>query len=163
LICCSIVALLLFVVIVGCGVNPVNTSECYYSRALKSNIENKMRSHPFWLVLVPTMIIPSSQAASSRHVHQGKVEPFLPGDPQVSLDQQASEILAAEKPHQTKIQSGECSIESVDDEMESIATCVTTDTPKTIDAPKRMSLTRYVLVASVVGLIMYDVHLYLSQ
>jgi hypothetical protein len=108
------------------------------------------------------MIITSSQAAS-HNLHEGKA--FLQGDPQVSLDQQSSEIMAAKKPHQTKIiQSGECSVESsVDDEMESITTYVTTDTPKSIDAPKRMSLTRYVLAASVVGLIMYNVHLYFSQ
>merc|ERR1719356_1365891 len=41
------------------------------------------------------------------HAHVGKLEPFQPGDPQVSLDGRAKGILKAGKPYQTQTQSGE--------------------------------------------------------
>jgi len=41
------------------------------------------------------------------HTHTGKVTPFEPGDPKVSLDRKATAILSSGKPYQTQIKSGE--------------------------------------------------------
>jgi len=40
------------------------------------------------------------------HSHQGVVTPFQPGDPKVSLDKKALNILSQGKPYQTQVQSG---------------------------------------------------------
>jgi len=40
------------------------------------------------------------------HSHTGKVPPFQPGDPKISLDKTALTILSSGKPYQTQIQSG---------------------------------------------------------
>jgi hypothetical protein len=49
---------------------------------------------------------PSTDGAAVPHPHQGKVTPFLPGDPHVSLDDKAMAVLNSNQPYQTQIQSG---------------------------------------------------------
>lgn len=55
------------------------------------------------MLLVATRQVSS---ASGPHPHEGKVTPFLPGDPKVPLSEEALEILKAGKPYKTQIQSG---------------------------------------------------------
>jgi Polyketide cyclase / dehydrase and lipid transport len=55
---------------------------------------------------VPTNASTSTDATASAHPHQGKVTPFLPGDPHVSLDDKAMTVLNSNQPYLTQIQSG---------------------------------------------------------
>eukprot|EP00978_Attheya_sp_CCMP212_P003361 scaffold6952_cov48-Attheya_sp.AAC.1 len=58
-----------------------------------------------WTAAAVVVVVHASDF-NKPHPHTGKVTPFQPGDPKVSLDGKATKILKTGKPYQTQIQSG---------------------------------------------------------
>mmetsp|Transcript_9824 Transcript_9824/g.13898 ORF Transcript_9824/g.13898 Transcript_9824/m.13898 type:complete len:332 (-) Transcript_9824:58-1053(-) len=66
------------------------------------------KRHLLTIALSATVLISTCYASNFNepHVHNGKVSPFKPGDPNVPLDANAIKILKSGKPYQTQIQTG---------------------------------------------------------